>query len=126
MSLRKSHITWEKELQNWLSKKLKRKFQLIWVLSKKKLWEKLKIKEYKISIILVIIWKILLSTARIRDIMVVVIQVLVIQAMVEVIQDMEDMEDMDMDMVTHTVNNIAIVNLQQENLLTNSLPQAET
>jgi len=126
MSLRKSHITWEKELQNWLSKKLKRKFQLIWVLSKKKLWEKLKIKEYKISIILVIIWKILLSMARIRDIMVVVIQVLVIQAMVEVIQDMEDMEDMDMDMVTHTVNNIAIVNLQQENLLTNSLPQAET
>jgi len=64
--------------------------------------------------------------ARIRDIMVVVIQVLVIQAMVEVIQDMEDTEDMDMDMVTHTVNNIAIVNLQQENLLTNSLPQAET
>jgi len=126
MSLRKSHITWEKELQNWLSKKLKRKFQLIWVLSKKKLWEKLKIKEYKISIILVIIWKILLSMARIRDIMVVVIQVLVIQAMVEVIQDMEDTEDMDMDMVTHTVNNIAIVNLQQENLLTNSLPQAET
>ena len=86
----------------------------------------MKIKEYKISIILVIIWKILLSMARIRDIMVVVIQVLVIQAMVEVIQDMEDTEDMDMDMVTHTVNNIAIVNLQQENLLTNSLPQAET
>ena len=86
----------------------------------------MKIKEYKINITLVIIWKILLSMARIRDIMVVVIQVLVIQAMVEVIQDMEDTEDMDMDMVTHTVNNIAIVNLQQENLLTNSLPQAET
>jgi hypothetical protein len=86
----------------------------------------LKIKEYKISIILVIIWKILLSMARIRD-MVMDIQVLVIQAaMVVVIQDMEDMEDMDMDMVTHMVNNIAIVNLQQENLLINSLPQAET
>ena len=52
------------------------------------------------------------------------IQVLVIlAAMVVVIQDMEDM---DMDMVTHMVNNIAIVNLQQENLLINSLPQAET
>ena len=86
----------------------------------------MKIKEYKISIILVIIWKILLSMARILD-MVMDIQVLVIQAaMVVVIQDMEDMEDMDMDMVTHTVNNIAIVNLQQENLLINSLPQAET
>ena len=86
----------------------------------------MKIKEYKISIILVIIWKILLSMARIRD-MVMDIQVLVIQAaMVVVIQDMEDMEDMDMDMVTHMVNNIAIVNLQQENLLINSLPQAET
>ena len=83
----------------------------------------MKIKEYKISIILVIIWKILLSMARIRD-MVMDIQVLVIlAAMVLVIQDMEDM---DMDMVTHMVNNIAIVNLQQENLLINSLPQAET
>jgi hypothetical protein len=60
--------------------------------------------------------------ARIQDIM--DIQVLVIQDMDMVV--IQDMVDMDMVMETHTVNNIAIVNLQQENLLTNSLPQAET
>merc|ERR1712166_925290 len=54
-----------------------------------------------------------------------VIQVMVVMATevtvansVTVIQDMVAME-------THTVNNIAIVNLQQENLLTNSLPHPE-
>ena len=56
-----------------------------------------------------------------------VIQVKVIQedmVAIQVIQDMEVMEDMDMD--THMVNNIAIVNLQQENLLTNSVLHQET
>jgi hypothetical protein len=65
--------------------------------------------------------------ARIQVMVIQVIQVKVIQeAMVaiQVIQDMEVMEDMDMD--THMVNNIAIVNLQQENLLTNSVLHQET
>ena len=59
-----------------------------------------------------------------------VIQVKVIQedmVAIQVIQDMEVMEVMeDMDMDTHMVNNIAIVNLQQENLLTNSVLHQET
>ena len=57
--------------------------------------------------------------ARIQVIM--VIQELVIQEHMVVIQVM-DMVVMD----THMVNNIAIVNLQQENLLTNSVLHLET
>ena len=65
--------------------------------------------------------------ARIQVMVIQVIQVKVIQedmVAIQVIQDMEVMEDMDMD--THMVNNIAIVNLQQENLLTNSVLHQET
>ena len=49
-----------------------------------------------------------------------VIQVLVIQVMVDI--QVMDMVDMD----THMVHNIAIVNLQQENLLTNLVLHQET
>lgn len=83
----------------------------------------MKIKEYKINITLVIIWKILLSMESIQVLDMVIQVLLDIQVLMVAIQDML-VKDTVMDI--HMVNNIAIVNLQQENLLTNSLPHPET
>ena len=82
----------------------------------------MKIKEYKINITLVIIWKILLLTESIQQVMVIHV-LLDTQVLMAAIQDMQVMDMVVMDI--HMVNNIATVNLQQENLLINYLPHLE-